>query len=277
MSYRDPRATNVPHPPVSVPAISDGERLDEVNESLRLIQRTEGLTFGTDAYLLAAMLKPYARRVGVELGGGTGIVSLLALTKNKLAHAHIWELQPEYAALCRRNAILNGLDGRVTVHEGDIRTALPTAIGAEADVVFSNPPYMLPGAGRDSRTREMNIARREENGTIADFCAAAARLLPSGGSFYVVYRPERMAELFSALRAARLEPKRMVTVYPDAASRPCLILVEARRGGAPSLHQAPPLMIYQSGGERVYTSVMQRIYDTFSMEFLFETRKERRL
>lgn len=269
MSYRDPRATNVPHPPVSVPAISDGERLDEVNESLRLIQRTEGLTFGTDAYLLAAMLKPYARRVGVELGGGTGIVSLLALTKNKLAHAHIWELQPEYAALCRRNAILNGLDGRVTVHEGDIRTALPTAIGAEADVVFSNPPYMLPGAGRDSRTREMNIARREENGTIADFCACAARLLKFGGTFTVVYRPDRFVDLIAAMRSVRLEPKYAVFICPSLSDAPCLVLVEAKKGGSVQLSIAPPLVIYADKGAGLYTPEMEKVYAECSLRFLF--------
>ena len=46
------------------------ERLDEVNENLRLIQKTNGLTFGTDAYLLAAFVRPMPSSFAVELGGG---------------------------------------------------------------------------------------------------------------------------------------------------------------------------------------------------------------
>lgn len=255
--------------PLSTPDLSTGERLDAVNENLRLIQRTDGLTFGTDAYLLAAMLKTRPRSVGVELGGGTGIVSLLALTKNKLAHTHIWELQPEYAALCRRNAALNGLDTRVTVHEGDVRAALPADAGTEVDVVFSNPPYMLPGAGRDSRTREMNIARREENGTIADFCAAAARLLKYGGTCTIVYRPDRLADLIAAMRSVRLEPKYAVFVYPSLADAPCLVLVEAKKGGSVQLSVSPPLVIYADKAAGIYTPEMERVYAECSLRFLF--------
>ena len=34
--------------------IFEDERIDEVNENIRLIQKKAGLTFGTDAFLLAA-------------------------------------------------------------------------------------------------------------------------------------------------------------------------------------------------------------------------------
>ena len=43
--------------------LQPGERLDEINEQLRLIQRENGLTFGTDAYLLAA----FCRRKGAHV------------------------------------------------------------------------------------------------------------------------------------------------------------------------------------------------------------------
>ena len=35
----------------------EDERLDEVNEKITLIQKKDGLTFGTDAFLLAAFIK----------------------------------------------------------------------------------------------------------------------------------------------------------------------------------------------------------------------------
>ena len=37
--------------------INADERLDRVNENITLIQKKDGLTFGTDAFLLAAFIK----------------------------------------------------------------------------------------------------------------------------------------------------------------------------------------------------------------------------
>ena len=90
-----------------------GERLDGINENLRLIQKTDGLTFGTDAYLLAAFLRSGSKTMAAELGGGTGVLSLLALTKQKASRTDVYEIQPEFAELCRRNAALNGLTDRM--------------------------------------------------------------------------------------------------------------------------------------------------------------------
>ena len=66
-------------------SLSPDERLDYINEELSLIQLKRGLTFGTDAYLLSAFVKEKAGR-GADLGSGTGVASLLCLTKNKTSY-----------------------------------------------------------------------------------------------------------------------------------------------------------------------------------------------
>ncbi len=253
--------------------LQDGERLDEINEHLRLICKKGALTFGTDAYLLSAFAKSVPGGCCADLGSGTGVISLLCQSREKYRHMYAAELQEEFCDLIRRNARLNGMEDRITVLDGDIRTLTQADTAGALAVVISNPPYMAAGAGLTHTDLRMETARRELNGTIFDFCAAASRLLKSGGLFYTVFRPDRMADLFAALRTASLEPKRMVTVYPDTESRPCLILVESRRDGSPELIQSPPLIIYKSRTDRTYTADMQRIYDTFSLDFLFENRK----
>lgn len=258
-----------------LPPLSHSERVDSINENLQLIQKKGGLTFGTDAYLLGAFARPHPTAACADLGSGTGVISLLCLTRNKYRHAYAMEIQSEFCDLIRRNAVLNGLEDRLTVMEGDIRETAVADMGRNIAAVVANPPYLAYGSGLKSADPRMEVARRECNGSIFDFCQAAARLLSHGGSFYTVFRPERTADLFSALRNASLEPKRMVTVYPDTESRPCLILVESRKNGAPELLQSPPLIIYKSRAQHIYSENMQRIYDTFSMEFLFEKRQER--
>ena len=67
-----------------------------------------------------------------------------------------------------------------------------------------------------------------------------------GGRFLLCQRPEQLAEILAALRAARLEPKRLAFVKnrPDAA--PWLFLVEAQKGRKTGLRVEPDILI-QSG------------------------------
>ncbi|MBR6677014.1 MAG: methyltransferase [Clostridia bacterium] len=247
--------------------LSPDERLDYINEDLSLIQLKRGLTFGTDAYLLAAFVKERSGR-GADLGSGTGVASLLCLSKGKASHMYAAEIQPYYASLIERNAHLNRLSDKLSVFSGDVRTFSEKDTAGELDIVISNPPYMKAEGGFGTKSEEMNIARRELNGTIYDFCLCASRLLKFGGLFYTVYRPDRLIDLICALREARLEPKKIITVYPDKSSAPCLILCEAKKGAKGAVTLSKPLIIYKDG-TREYTEEMQRIYDTCSLDHLF--------
>lgn len=244
------------------------ERLDKINENLSLIQLKDGLTFGTDAFLLAAFTHPQ-RATGADLGSGTGVAAFLCLSKNKFSHMHAFEIQPRFADLIQKNAELNGLSEKITIHNADVRSVLPKDIDGWLDGVISNPPYMKDGSGFGNVSDAKNIARREIYGTIEDFCMSASSLLKYGGFFTVVYRPDRLADLFYAMRKNNLEPKRIVLVYSDTASPPSLVLAEGKKGAAPSLVWARPLIIYQTG-TRTYTADMNKVYETCSMDFLFE-------
>lgn len=244
------------------------ERIDTVNEDLRIIQKKKGLTFGTDAYLLAAFAKASKNGICADFGAGTGIISLLTATRRKYPLIYAVELQKEFCELIGRNAKLNGLDGTVVPIMGDVRAA-KDLIGSETcDVILSNPPYMTRASGFPPESDLMTKARIEENGTVFDFCRAASQCLKYGGSFFTVFRPDRMPELFMALRENSLEPKRLVAVYPRVSTPPCLILTEAKKGAKPSLRCARPLILSKEP-DNTPTADCDRVYNEFSLEFLF--------
>lgn len=234
--------------------LNDNERIDEVNESLKLIQKLDGLTFGTDALLLAAYVDT-ANAGGCELGGGSGIISMLMLARKKLSSSDCVEVQGEYAELIRRNAELNSLENLKAIHS-DVREFKP---GITYDVVFTNPPYMKASTGRANEATTKNAARHEIFGNISDFCEAGKRLTRYGGSFYAVYRPDRAVDLIAAMRSSLLEPKRITFVHADVSSEPSMLLIEARRGGGVGLKVTAPLVIYKDKSHKEYTEDMELI------------------
>ena len=244
----------------------EDERIDFVNDKLSLIQKPEGLTFGTDALLLAGFMDCRGA-VGVELGAGSGIISMLLLSRGKLKTAVCLEVQEEYADLTKRNAELNGLSDRLTSLHTDIREY---KISGEADAVYTNPPYMKSDSGLSNFLDAKNIARHEIKGGIEDFTASAARILKFGGSFFAVYRPDRLTDLIFAMRKSGIEPKRITFVHSDLKSESSMVLIEGKRGGKSGMRLTPPLVIYESEGSREYSSDMKFIMEngSFPEKFL---------
>lgn len=248
------------------------ERLDDINEYLKIIQKKDGLTFTSDAYLLAAFVSGTHARCA-DLGAGTGVVSLLCAQKGKAQHTWAVELQEEFAELIERNAALNSLADRITSVHADVRQITRDHTGGALDAVFSNPPYFRAGAGIAAKNRMLHDARFEENGDFADFAACASRLLRHGGSFYVVHRAERITDVLSAMRSATIEPKRLILVCPDEKSPPNLLLCEGKKSAGEGLTIAPPLVMYRS--DRTYTPQLDRVYGECSLDFMFERRASR--
>ena len=245
--------------------LNNNENIISVGERVKMISNGKGLAWGSDSYLLAARLRRGKR--ACELGCGTGVVSLLAAAFEKFDHVCALEIEKESADLAARNVALNNLGDRMAVHNIDIREARADLLGGEFDCVFSNPPYFAhPGPESPDSIRQS--ARHEIHGGISDFCAAAARLLRYGGTFVCVYRPDRLVDLFCAMREARLEPKKMCTVYADTKSKPAFVLVEAKFGGAPLLEFEPPLFLYtdEITNPRIRTERIEKIYEKTSFE-----------
>ncbi len=262
--------TDLPLPPFLLPPLAEDERIDVVNEKIRLIQKKQGLTFGTDAFLLAAFVRSAPKTVAVDLGSGTGILPLLLLAKGKIKSATAVEIQSAFADLIARNAKLNGFADRITPLCANVRDLRPEDTHGEVGLVISNPPYMKCTSGKRNESDEKYIARHEVCGNIGDFCACAMRLLKHGGKFVCVWRPDRLTDLLNAMHDSHLEPKRMTFVHADRESEPCSVLVEATKGAAPSLRISRPLILYEAYQEsetvRRLTPEAQKIYDTCSFD-----------
>ena len=217
-----------------------------------LFKESEGMfRLCTDSILLAHFAKSSRvnkRKRAVDLGCGSGIISILLAYDDPDLHVDGVEIQPDAALLASENTMLSGLCGRVTIHEGDLRRHngfLPTG---NYDLAVANPPYYVKGCGKRPESAGLAAARSEEFCTFEDICKTARSLTRWGGSFALVHKPERLTVIFSTLSDNGFEPKRIRFVQHGKSSPPCLVLIESRRGGKPSLTVEAPLMLTNDDG-----------------------------
>ena len=237
----------------------EDERIDDLQRNgYRIIQKKKGFCFGMDAVLLSGFAQVKEGEVAVDLGSGTGIIPILLEAKTKGKHFTGLEIQEEVAEMAGRSVRLNQLENRVDIVRGDIKEASRLFGKASFDVVTSNPPYMNDNHGLKNPELPKAIARHEVFCTLDDVCREASLLLKSGGRFYMVHRPHRLAEIITALKTYKLEPKRMKLVHPFVDKEANMVLIEAVRGGRSMMKVEAPIIVYREPG--VYT---QEIYDVY--------------
>ena len=212
----------------------------------------------TDSMVLADFCRLPPRARVLDLGCGCGALGLLLLGAAPELLVDGIEIQPGAAKQAARNAEGNGLSGRFRVFCGDLRQMPPEIAPGSYDCAVSNPPYYPPGSGHLRREDSLSIARSELLCPLDALCAAAARALRWGGRFFLVHKPERLTDLLCALRAARLEPKRIRFVRHRAGSPVSLVLLESRLGGRPGLQYEPDLVLYEPDGSA--SADCRRIY-----------------
>ncbi|MDY3918990.1 MAG: tRNA1(Val) (adenine(37)-N6)-methyltransferase [Candidatus Limivivens sp.] len=251
-----------PKPPVDLKPPIDlkpGERLDDLHRNgFQIIQNKEKFCFGMDAVLLSGFARVREGEQVLDLGTGTGIIPILLAAKTPAGHLTGLEIQPESADMARRSVLLNNLEERISIIEGDIREATQIFDAASFDVITSNPPYMTGNHGLVNPDMPKAIARHEICCTLEDLIGQTEKLLRPGGKFFLVHRPFRLAEILSSLVTHHLEPKRMRLVYPFVDKEPNMVLIEAMRGGKSRITVEKPLIVYKEPG--VYHDEIYDIY-----------------
>ncbi|MEZ3427564.1 MAG: tRNA1(Val) (adenine(37)-N6)-methyltransferase [Lachnospiraceae bacterium] len=240
-------------------SLKERERLDELQRNgYQIIQNPDKFCFGMDAVLLSGFVTVKSGGTVLDLGTGTGIIPILLEAKTKASHLTGLEIQEESADMARRSVALNGLSEKIDIVTGDIKRADSFFPSASFDVITSNPPYMIGEHGLKNPDEPKAIARHEVLCTLEDVVCQAAKLLKTGGHFFMVHRPFRLAEIITVMTKYKLEPKRMQLVYPFVDKEPNMLLVEGVRGGNPRMTVEKPLIIFKEPG--VYMPEICDIY-----------------
>ena len=200
----------------------------EILQNGYTLEAPEGaFPLSTDSMLLADFVRlPRNARV-LDLGSGCGTLGVLLCAKDEACAVTGVELTEEAHMAALENIRRNSLQSRMVSILDDLRQFG----GGPFDCCLSNPPYFSGGPASKANP----LARREDFCAPEELFAAAAKNLKYGGDFFLVHKPERLAQLIACGARAQMEAKRLRLVRHREGSEISLILLQFRKGGKPGL------------------------------------------
>ena len=224
--------------------LKENERIDDLNiNGLKIIQNELEFMYGTDAVILSDFVTVGKKTSVLDLCTGSGIIPLLLYAKYSPKKICGIEYFENIAERAERSVLMNHLEESVGIICGDIKN-IDSYIKRESfDYVTVNPPYMVADSGFVNENGYKKAARHEILCDLDDVLKAAAYSLKYGGRLGMVHRSERLADVISAFRKYKIEPKRFSFAYSDISLSPKLILIEGKKGAEPGLVFEPPVRL----------------------------------
>ena len=241
--------------------LKENERIDDLEyKGLKIIQNKDGFCFGIDSVLLSDFAKQIKKDSKViDLGTGTGIISILLCGKTNLKEIIGVEIQEHVYDMAKRSSELNKLANRFKVINEDLTNLSKLFPANSFDAIVTNPPYKKINTGLKNENKAQLISRHEIMCNIEDIAKVSSYLLKTNSSIYMVHRPDRLSDIINTFKKYKLEPKQIRFVYPKIEKEPNLVLIKATKCGKSFLKIDKPLIVYNNDG--TYTDEILKIYN----------------
>ena len=227
--------------------------MEYLSNGLTLSLSMGGFPLSTDSMLLAHFARlPKQARV-LDLGSGCGTLGLLLCGRDRGCHVTGVELEEQAHLEALKNIRRNQLEARMESICADLRSVSERFSPGSFSCCISNPPYFSGGLA----SRTLAAARQEGSCTPDDLFRCGARALKFGGDFFLVHKPERLAELTVTAAKYNLEAKRLCLVRHREGAPVNLILLQLRKGAKPGLVWEEMILHHADGSP---TSIYKEIY-----------------
>lgn len=203
--------------------------MEQLHNGLTLDTAGGAFPLSTDSMLLGDFTRLPKNAHVLDLGSGCGTLGLLLCAKDDRCTVTGVELDPIAHDIALKNIARNDLSSRLSSICADLRTV--ALDGGQFHVCVSNPPYFSGGPA--SLTHP--TARREDCCSVEGLFRTASKFLRYGGDFFLVHRPEKLAQLCACGSNNALEPKHLRLVRHRENGPISLILLQCRKGGKPGL------------------------------------------
>lgn len=173
-------------------------------QKFNVLQSPEVFAVGTDAVLLGALANGKKAKTALEVGSGTGIVSLMLAQRFPEIKILAVDIDERSAFLTKENFNNSPFSTRLDTQCVDFKIYAPEKC---FDIIFSNPPYFEPNASEKSIT-----ARQKRSLTFEDLLVKSSEMLCENGQLSIIIPKEYQDELVSLAAKRNLCLIRQVNV-----------------------------------------------------------------
>jgi tRNA1(Val) A37 N6-methylase TrmN6 len=214
---------------------------------IRLRQPAEGYRAAIDPVFLAAAVPAEAHQLVLDVGCGAGAAMLCLAARVPHSRVVGLETQRELVRLAGDNAILNGMETRLSVTIGDLLQPPPRLSPGAFDHVMANPPYNERGRSMPAAGPGKTEATVEGEADLAAWVRFALAMVRPKGTVTFIHRADRIDMLLREIAGRAGE----IVIYPlwPGENRPASrILVRARKQVAAPARLDPGLILHRPDG-----------------------------
>ena len=163
----------------------DVKKGDFAFKEFYISQQHVGLKVTTDGILLGALvdLKPSDHKI-LEIGAGTGYVSLMVAQRYSHVQIDAVELQESACSVCFDNFCNSKFSSRVRIIHGAVQTFCCPENQGQYDHIFSNPPYFHRSLSSEDTCK--HLSRHTETLSHLALLDSAKHLLKPEGHLTIV-------------------------------------------------------------------------------------------
>ncbi|MCD8540954.1 MAG: methyltransferase [Leadbetterella sp.] len=169
-----------------------------------VVQENSAMKVCTDSCLFGALICPEKPVNALDIGTGTGLLSLMLAQRYPLLSIDAVEIDPNAATDARHNFSHSPFAGRVSLHECAIQDFAKETERAY-DLIFCNPPFYENRL--KSPDRHKNIAHHAAELSFRELAGVSARLLSHTGVVWILLPPFEMARFITEASTASLNLK----------------------------------------------------------------------
>jgi tRNA1Val (adenine37-N6)-methyltransferase len=207
-----------------------------------VLQECCGHKVGTDSILLGALVTTvHARRI-LDIGTGTGVVSLLLAQRTESQDTWIEavEIEARAAMQAQANFRASSWAGRLDVQAISLQQYVRKDSWEPFDLVVCNPPWFR---GSRSPDPARDISRHEVSLSLPTLFRCVNRLLHPRGTFGVILPVERSLEVEQLTEQSCMCIHRSVDIIPLPGRAPRRRLFEVGRAGSASRRIRETLLV----------------------------------
>lgn len=171
-------------------------------------QTNSAMKIGTDAMVFGALIDVSNKKNGLDIGTGTGVLSLMVAQRNQTIKIKAIEIDLNAFQEAKNNFLASPFHSQLEAIHQDVKTFQSNE---KFDLIFSNPPYFQNAT--KSISDERNLARHTDTLSMEELSLKVSEIISTDGDFWIILPIETMQEIDFHLKSLHFFLNQEILIY----------------------------------------------------------------